>query len=409
MKKNLLPVLLSFFIAGAKLLRVPILLYFLSVGEYSNFVYYLFVFGLFVAFEQMISNIIINAFSNEKDLSKLPKVLKKQLNKTLFFFQFISTLLIVTNVNFLSGYSIYLILVFVCFLNISLWIYLKVIFFISALEVNGYTIQNRLFKFTAELLFLLISVILLSFSTNVLSVIASFTFANILIYLFSKKTLSNYKISIANEKNSLIDDRLVKNYWSQLFIQGATVLARSMPMLFIAYIGSAEQIAFYFVAAQLYQIGPLILFPVLTAQYPSLRLGGLSNNLVFIRVSIFTILIISISYLALFYNMSWILDIWTSGKLFLDYKLLVYLNILSLVAAIHIAFKYFTTAKDMSYSLIKCYSYSVLVSLLLASFIISKFSILDGVFVYSISFEIFAVIYILINLSQNKYSKIDPK
>ena len=41
-------------IAGIKLCRVPFLLYFLNVQEYADFVFYLFIFGFFVAFEQII-------------------------------------------------------------------------------------------------------------------------------------------------------------------------------------------------------------------------------------------------------------------------------------------------------------------------------------------------------------------
>lgn len=402
---NLLPVFLSFLIAGTKLLRVPVFLYFLTVQEYSNFIYYLFIFGLFVAFEQMICSIVINAFSNEKNLKRLPRALNKELNFTLFLFQVLSTILLLTNNNFIHGYSINTIFVFICFLNLSLWAYCKIIYYISALEVNGHILQNRYFKLANELIFLCLSIILLSVNSDITAAIMSFTIASLFIYLIARKSLSFFKITIIDAHEIIDADKYIKNYWSQLSIQGTTVLARSIPMLVLAYIGSAEQIAFYFVAAQLYQIGPLILFPILTAQYPNLRVRGSQYDKAFIKVSISTILIIILCYLGLFFNMPWIIDIWTDGKLIIDFKLLLFLNIISIVAAIHIAFKYFSTAKNMSNVLIKCYGYSAFIALLIAFFINTYLSFLDAVFIYSIAFEIIAIIYIFITL-KNKYSKI---
>ncbi|MDC3358756.1 hypothetical protein OAX71_05050 [Pseudomonadales bacterium] len=357
--------------------------------------FYLFAFGFFIAFEQIVCSLVINSLSlgeNSRDITSGPR---GELLLTLWIFFSITLVVLFTNRSFTDSYSIEsLIFIAIC-LWISLWAYLKVMVTVCALELNDHVIYNRLFKLLGEVAFIGLFTILLLFEPKVEVAIASYAASILFMLYLARRTLTRREINIKFETPINYKSPISKQYWPQLTVQGINVFAHSLPMIVLSHSALPAQIAFYFVAAQLYQIGPMLVHPILTAQYPRLRLERGEYDFSFFKLSVSSLAIIAVIYTVIYMLMPTILAIWTGGKVITDQQLLFFLHLISIIAIVHNCLKYFIISKDMSDDLFSLYLVasgfalaSCVAFLLIESLIMAAFS-------FTISFEILAVIFVI--------------
>ena len=113
-----------------------------------------------------------------------------------------------------------------------------------------------------------------------------------------------------------IEYDVFKNFWAQSKIQLLFTSVMFVPIFFLKAKSELELLAFYFIYAQLMQIGPLILLPAMNVLYPDLT-RAYKNKEKFLALSILIITIVSFIYLFLFFNLEFIVSLWVEIRLLL--------------------------------------------------------------------------------------------
>ena len=93
------PAVLKVLATILKIARVPLLLHIVSLGEYSAFIYFTFVHGLILAFEQTNSTNFVNTMSNKKEKAFFWNNITAFNQKFTILISFAGALLICFNVN----------------------------------------------------------------------------------------------------------------------------------------------------------------------------------------------------------------------------------------------------------------------------------------------------------------------
>jgi O-antigen/teichoic acid export membrane protein len=266
---------------------------------------------------------------------------------------------------------------------------------VCALEVNDYVIHNRLFKLIGEVAFIGLVATLLTYEAKVEVAVACYTASIFFVLFLARKTLALYAIQVevlhqANERGSIS-----KQYWPQLSVQGINIFAHSLPMIVLGYTAMPVQIAFYFVAAQLYQIGPMLVHPILTAQYPRLRLERGKYDFLFLKVTASVLTLVIVIYSLIYLLMPQIMGLWTSGKVETDQHLLFFLHLISIIAIVHNCLKYYIVSKDMSLDLFGLYLIASGFALILFSATLTTSNLIMAAFSFTLSFEALAVIFVI--------------
>jgi len=400
-----LPTLLSLTTAGIKLLRVPLLLVFLSVQAYSELVFYLFAFGFFIAFEQIICSLFINSLSPLENSRDITSGIGRDLRFTLWIAQLLGGLILFTNDNFTDSYSFdSLIFITICLFT-SIWAYLKIMVTICALEVYDHLIHNRIFKLIGELAFIGLVALLLFFESKVEVAVAAYTASILFVLYLARRSLKRYAITVKVEMLANQKSPISKQYRAQMAVQGINVFAHALPMLVLGNSAMPGQIAFYFIAAQLYQVGPLILYPILTAQYPRLRLKAGEYDYSFFKISASVTVLISIIYTLMYILMPMILEVWTLGSVVTNQELLLYLHAISIIAIIHICLKYYIISKDLAASLFGLYLFASGLALVAFGVTMIHGSIIMAAFSFTFVFEMSAICFVVYKIRErNKFT-----
>lgn len=366
--------LLSGLTATSKLVRVKILVSLLLVNEYADLIFLMFIHGFIVSFEPSQLKIYVKHLVQNKALF----ITAKKLNTTFFYIAtFTGIIILMIAAQYQkegNSYSIISILL----LTIANYLYSKFIFYLAILESNGQIHVNRIIKLFAELTLLTTCLALhqnlsanIVLSLYVMTLILSLLIAQIL----AKRQIVENKMDV---QSSLSLD--VKNeFWCQIKIQTVITAAFFIPVLLLQLETDKTLLAFYFIFAQLMQIGNLILLPIMNVLFPELS-KSYANNDKFINVSLLSIIAISAIYFLISMNISQIISIWLDGNFKVHSHIIRFLAILSLLELCHIAIRYLYTATYSAELLLKHYLKNsilcILPTLIIAMLIGLKFAVM---------------------------------
>ena len=192
-------------------------------------------------------------------------------------------------------------------------------------------------------------------------------------YINSKpENLPNNLISIANT-----------DFWGQIKIQLLFTVALFVPILFLKLENEINLLAFYFVFAQLMQIGPLILMPMMNVLYPELSRTYKNKNK-FITISLLMIVVISLFYLLILINVEFIIGAWVGSNISINYNVATFLTVISVLEICHISIRYIYVARYSPELLLKKYFFNLIFCMIPAVIIGAAFGSMAAVFLYPI-------------------------
>lgn len=370
--------LLSGFTAVTKLVRVKILVTLLLANGYADFVFLLFLNGFIVSFEPAKIKIFVKHLSHREDFLYIFEKLSN-----LFFYLAtivgIITLLIVSSKG--ESYNISM-AISILLLVIANYCYAKIILHLSILESKERVHVNRTIKFAAEIIFLLICLTFQSYLTT--NIVMALYVSTLILSLLIVKFLSSKYI---NSKPENLPNNLISiantDFWGQIKIQLLFTVALFVPILFLKLENEINLLAFYFVFAQLMQIGPLILMPMMNVLYPELSRTYKNKNK-FITISLLMIVVISLFYLLILINVEFIIGAWVGSNISINYNVATFLTVISVLEICHISIRYIYVARYSPELLLKKYFFNLIFCMIPAVIIGAAFGSMAAVFLYPI-------------------------
>jgi O-antigen/teichoic acid export membrane protein len=317
--------------SAIKIARVPLILSFLGASQYGFWITLLGLSGLALSFEYILASVVIREISLADASNKSKRYshylavkgscraiyLKYSIGLALLVQLAISVAILNTNlpvdywVAFLASAAV----VF------SSFIYLYSTLFIAILDGINDMWAGKLTKLIYEICgFLMIILGFLLFQNFLVLVVSlvlqSCLFASIN-YFFYKKMTRDLKpdtsvlIDMRGEMNSQVK--------SLCFVQSSTLLYILGPTLLIPFFFNYETAAAYSVIAQLVQLGPYIMIPIISAYLPRLaREVKLGNIYIYIRMCFILLFFIYLFYGLLYINFETIIHYWVGDDLFVS-------------------------------------------------------------------------------------------
>ena len=367
------------------MLRVFVLTGVLLLNEYSFFLILLFVHGFVATFEPAQAKGIIKSIISVDKRIKNYAYLTQQV-KIFFAIVTILGVVILSITTFIKDqYSLKMFFSGLLFLLFSNYIYSQFILKLSILEYYGYFVVNRLYKLIFEAAFIATSLITYTYLNIYLVEFAYILCLATLLYFTNKKILK-LKI-IYGDSECVYSKKTVFNqpFWQQIEIQTWLTLVLWMPILMIILLGTDNQVAFYFAAAQLFQSAAMMLVPFMTAIFPILT-SDVKNHDKYFQVSIVLIGLLGLFYVFLFTFVQNIIYILTNDKIALDEGVLLFVAFASFLELIHIKLRYFYSASNSFLGVLKSYRINTVFTLLLLIFFGLWIDFLSASFIMAVFF-----------------------
>ena len=383
--------------------RVSLLLFMVDIIEYSAFIYLMFVHGLIAAFEQTNSTNFINTMNlRTKNATVWGAINSFNLKFTLLFSIIGSGLITFnTNIHFQLEFGPLITIILVLFS--ANYFYGKLVVNLSILDFQKKVFFNTGLKLALEVLFIALCIIFMDLITK--SVHLAFVYLTALLIVL---IISFYLVSL--QENNWEGFGSAKPvgptpYWSQVRSQSYTVLALFSPVVAISYFGTDHMLAFYLAAAQIFQLGPVILLPILTALYPRLIANEKSFEKKFMDLAAVLTVGVALFYLLTGLFAENIFDFWSKNNLIVFSDLLYFIQVVSLIEVVHISLKYLFQAENKSAEVENIYRTSFISAVALFVFLIFVMPVLSATMLASVLFGILIISNLLIKIEMISVSR----
>lgn len=343
--------------ATAKIARVAILLRVLTPEDYASFTFVIFLHGFVVTFEPAQQKIYIKNLIGGT-LNKYRMEIYDRIAHQFFLTITCLGLALLFYTSIQEGANPSRILFYSLVLVMINLIYSRQILYLSMLESQKIVHPNRIIKLLSEVIF----IALCAAFYNVLSVeLVMFFFAvsSVTSYMVTKLFVNQYVAFDKLPKTTQWQGDVGKQFWDQVAIQLIYTLVMFIPVLYLKANAQHQDVAFYFVFAQLMQVGPLLILPVMNVLFPYLTSGFYSKkNYLYLSLSL--LILALLIYSTIYYYLEDILLLWVGGSITVNWPLAGLIFAVSVLENLHILTRYLYLSSNSPSKIIRAYIFHAL-------------------------------------------------
>ena len=323
---------ISTLIAGViKIVRVPIIVSALGPSVYGFWITLLGLSALALSFEYVMTSVVTREISLADEWDKTKRFshslaikvscrsiyLKYSLLFTLLVAFSLSALIIITEPPVLIHDRLFAVIV----VSISSGIYLYSTIFTAVLDGIGDVWVGKLTRLFFEISGFILIILGLSVTDDFKVLLVAYFFQSLffagLNYTFYRSMTKSYKVTLSDKAN--IFEAMNQRVLALSSVQAGALLYILAPTILIPIFFDYEVAAAFSVVAQLCQLGPYILMPVISAYLPRLVNEVKAGDVrLYIRLSFVILSVIYLLYGFLYINIETILFYWVGPELFVS-------------------------------------------------------------------------------------------
>ena len=323
---------ISTVIAGLiKIVRVPIIVSALGPSVYGFWITLMGLSALALSFEYVLMSVVTREISLADEYDKTKRFshslaikascrslyLKYSLLFTLLVAFSLCALILITETPVLIGDS----LIAVIAVSISSGIYLYSTIFTAVLDGIGDVWVGKLTRLFFEISGFILIILGLSVTDDFQVLVVAYFLQSLLFaglnYTFYRSMTKNYNATLSNRVN--VFETMNKRVFALSSVQASALLYILAPTILIPIFFDYKVAAAFSVVAQLCQLGPYILMPVISAYLPRLVNEVKAGDVrLYIRLSFVILSVIYLLYGFLYINIETILFYWVGPELFVS-------------------------------------------------------------------------------------------
>lgn len=368
--------------ATLKIVRVPIILSALGPANLGFWTTCLILSGLAMSYEYVLTSAITKDIARASEFNKTERIarsflVKSQINKIYrkycSIFSFVLLLVLVgllgtTNIPTGIGSAIFAIVS----VALASGIYLLGTKYIAIMDGVGDVWVGKLTRLVYEVCGFIFIVVGLRFASDLHVLFAAllaqsigFLFLN---YLWYKTLYKRTKIDVPSALTLKFEPE--RSIVGVSLIQSSSLVYILAPAFFIPVFFDYEVMAAFSIVAQLCQLGPYILLPIISAYLPKLVNEVKANDVsLYARLAFIVLSLIFPLYIILFVYFDNIILFWLGSDLYFDYTLVVIVILISFFEILYLVLRQVLVCTEGLFRQINIAKFSVILFFALASFV----------------------------------------